>query len=730
MSSSSSSSSLFHCLICILCGFCLAFILILTTVIIYNMNSRNVSFTSKSHSNHDIVPIARKRQLQDFVNVNIDPCENFYDFVCDKWTQERKRDKYHDDLDDEDTSKHQWTRIRHQIHDKLMINITTDQSKSNQNNVSATVLTLYQLCETQPPSSLLDEVERYFALLIQQEPYRSYSTLFNQTPAIESPTPPVYFQYNPFFKLTPSSLNHLNHSFTNIHRINYRSLPSPLLVLPNSNVLNQTALADLITFDHDYQTFLQEANETVQFYEQEYNQNSLIIKRIFLFADYHLCLSSLNETSGLKNLIQLLNYFLQTRLHKFNTRMVDKQIRILDKITNNHTLVEHLRRIRLEFKLLEEIIPLEDQSNDDNCSCIIHLLDQLLDRRMTISDLSPNIDFFSENSTLKYYMSNDWPYIMMLYDRLLKPAPLHILVNFVFFDYYRHLIYPYYQPHIHRSIEYKNESLTQTNLSCSINNCFDILNCYHPSLMIQTLVEQSQISVESIRIIVENLINRFRLIIEQSDHLYMQEKTVLIDQLNQIKVSIGHPSLSLTTLPSLHSLSYLDYVQLFASMSSDHQAYLYSTEPIYNPMNHTLILPYGFIYLSNHSIEYPLVKFLLKLLSQTIQSNPFYIECLIKSFDDSNSTTVDTNDEHITYLLFRTSFLYDHKIIFDEYLWPFMSANSLIKRFLIDYTANNYCQNSNAYQLFLNNTYLYDDISLVFHCSQASSIKQSKCSVI
>ena len=96
------------------------------------MNSRNVSFTSKSHSNHDIAPIARKRQLQDFVNVNIDPCENFYDFVCDKWTQERKRDKYHDDLDDEDTSKHQWTRIRHQIHDKLMINITSDQSKSNQ----------------------------------------------------------------------------------------------------------------------------------------------------------------------------------------------------------------------------------------------------------------------------------------------------------------------------------------------------------------------------------------------------------------------------------------------------------------------------------------------------------------------------------------------------------------------------------------------------------------------
>ncbi|UJR22904.1 hypothetical protein I4U23_025932 [Adineta vaga] len=502
-----SSSSLFHCLICILCGFCLAFILILTTIIIYNMNSKNLSLTSKSHTNHDMLPIARKRQLQDFVNTNIDPCENFYDFVCDKWTQQRKKERSYDGddtNDDEDSYKHKWTRIRHRIHDKLMINMTKDQSKSNQNNISSTtssVLTLYQLCETESPSSLLDEVERYFALLIQQEPYRSYLTLFNQTTSTDSiSSVPLHFQYNPFFKLIHSASNH---SFTTILRFHRRSLPSPLLILPNLNVLNQTALANLIKFDKDYTKFLQDANDTIKFYEQEYNQNSLIVKRILVYPDYHICLSSLNETNGFRKLIELLNHFLQTRLRKFNTRIVDKQIRILDKITNNHTLIEHLRRIRLEFKVLEQILPFEDQSISDNSSCIIHLLDQLLDKRMKISDLSINLNFYSDNTTLEYYMSNDWPYIMMLHDRLLKTTFKDTLVNFIFFDYYRHLIYPYYQPHIHRSIDFnlnlkiESSSLSygtpSSNLSCQINNCFDILNCYHSSLLIQTLVDRKQV---------------------------------------------------------------------------------------------------------------------------------------------------------------------------------------------------------------------------------------------
>jgi hypothetical protein len=90
---------------------------------------------------------------------------------------------------------------------------------------------------------------------------------------------------------------------------------------------------------------------------------------------------------------------------------------------------------------------------------------------------------------------------------------------------------------------------------------------------------------------------------------------------------------------------------------------------------------------------------------------------------------IDSIDEHIIYLLYRSKFLLEQNIIFDEYLWPFMSANSLMKRFLINYTADNYCHSLNGYHLFLNNTYLIDDVHLVFHCQQASSIKQSKCTV-
>lgn len=213
---------------------------------------------------------------------------------------------------------------------------------------------------------------------------------------------------------------------------------------------------------------------------------------------------------------------------------------------------------------------------------------------------------------------------------------------------------------------------------------------------------------------------------------------MLINELDQMKIFIGHfpppSSSSLLPISNLQSSSYLEYVQLFSSFSYDQQIKSYSIEPIYSSENHTLFLPYGFLYLTNNSIEYSLMKFLLKILSQTIESNPFYIECLIKSFDDSNSTTSTTTslnytDEHIAYLLFRSKFLSEKSIILDEYLWAFMSANVLMKQFLINYAAENYCPNANALQLFRNNTFLIDDVHLVFYCQQASSIRQSKCTV-
>ncbi|CAF1410809.1 unnamed protein product [Rotaria sordida] len=738
-SSSSSSLSTFNRLACILFGFCLAFIIILTAIVIYYLNSNIFMISSKTTTDSHIFSIAKKRQLPDFVNINIDPCENFYNFVCDKWIQRKKVEKN----EDAEEYKQKWTRIQHRIHDKLMINISNSQLISSKSDISLSQLSvskLYQLCETKLPYRLLDELEHYIALFIQQEPYRSHLTLFNQTNSSNFTSLPIIFQYNPFFKIIHSSSNNNNQSFSTIIRIDHRPLPSPIAIFTNLTRLNQTAFNNLINFDNDYTKFLQEANDIVKLYEQEYNQDSLIIKRILSSSDYQMCLSSLNMTNGLKSLIQLLNHFLQNRLRQFNTKLIDKQIRILETITNNHTLVEHLRRIQLEFKIIEQIIPLENQSVDNNSSCILHLLDKLLDKRIQLNELSSNTNLFLHNATQEYFISNDWPYLIMLYDRLFKKISTDTLVNFVFFDYYRHLIYPYYQPHIHRSIDfkinYRNEPYTyiyetnHSNLSCHVNNCFDILNCYHPSLINQLIDDKNQILLDSIKINVENLINRFRSLIEQSDHLFIEEKKLLINELNQIKISFGYyPSKSLNFFPDLNSFSYLEYVQLFSLISYDQQEHLYAIEPIYNQLNHTLFIPYGFIYLSNNSIEYPIMKFLLKILSQTIQSNPFYIECLIKYFDDLNTTIININDENIIYLLFRSKFLFEQNIILDEYLWPFMSANSLMKSFLIDYTANNYCQSLNAYHLFLNNTYLIDDIYLVFHCQQASSIKQSKCSV-
>lgn len=105
----------------------------------------------------------------------------------------------------------------------------------------------------------------------------------------------------------------------------------------------------------------------------------------------------------------------------------------------------------------------------------------------------------------------------------------------------------------------------------------------------------------------------------------------------------------------------------------------------------------------------------------------------MKSSDDEqdliNTTKLSSDDESIVYLLLRSKFLSEQKLILDEYLWPFTNANSLMKNFLIDYTANNYCKTFNGNDLFRNNTYFIDDIHLIFHCQQASLIKQSKCTV-
>ncbi len=97
---------------------------------------------------------------------------------------------------------------------------------------------------------------------------------------------------------------------------------------------------------------------------------------------------------------------------------------------------------------------------------------------------------------------------MMLYDRLLKTTSIDTLINFAFFDYYRQFIYPYYQPHVQHEydihINYSEEFYGYTyqaiypNLSCHINSCFDIFNCYHPSLLNQLVENHNQVMREYI----------------------------------------------------------------------------------------------------------------------------------------------------------------------------------------------------------------------------------------
>jgi hypothetical protein len=347
---------------------------------------------------------------------------------------------------------------------------------------------------------LLDELERYFANLSQKEPYRSYLTLFNQT-NMSNITPPSLISLfpNPFFKIQRLSSNS-----SIIIRVNRRPLPSAISIFSNLTILNQTAYKYLTKFDNDYHKLLSDEKNLIKSYEQEYNQDSLIIKRILTFSNYHQCLSSLksNKQNGLEKLIQLLNHFLRSRLKNFNTKSIDKQIRILDKITDNHTLVEHLQRIKTDLITIEQIVLL---NNSINKSCIINLLDKLLDKRIKSNELISLIQFYSSNNQIliEDFISNDWPFLIMLYDRLLKKTSIYTLINFAFFDNYRQFIYPYYQPHIQHQYQiYVNHSrefngytyqTNYPNLLCNINSCFDIFNCYHPSLLNQLVENHNQV---------------------------------------------------------------------------------------------------------------------------------------------------------------------------------------------------------------------------------------------
>ena len=481
-----------RCLVGTLLLLCLCLIVILTGMIVYHRSNSYSILPSTLTRGQWAYATAQRQQLPDFVHATIDPCENFYDFVCHRWLKEEKSER-------EEEHQQQWTRLQHIVHAKLM---------ANANVSSSSVQHLYRSCETESPALLIDELDRHIEDVLEHEPYRSLLTIFNRaTNASHLLSSSIRFHYNPFFKIIASPPNAKDPSVATILRHSRRPLPSPLATFGNRTSLNQTALNNLMTFDDDYRTLLHEHQTHIQAYEQEYHPDSLIVKRILAYHNYHLCLPSLNMTNGLQNLFQLLRHFLHSRLSQFNTNFVEKQMDRFDKMTDNHTLVEHLKRIRSEFKMIEQVVASESHSTDATSSCIIDLLDQLLDTRMASHELPFDLHFYSTGGPRdESFVSNDWPFLAMLHDRLLRRTPLDTLVNFVFFDYYRHLIYPYYQPHAHRvadtGMKHRDIAHAYTyqrhypSLSCPVNSCFDLLNCYHPSALNQLMNDESEVMLE------------------------------------------------------------------------------------------------------------------------------------------------------------------------------------------------------------------------------------------
>ena len=330
-------------------------------------------------------------------------------------------------------------------------------------------------------------------------------TLFNRTISIltQASLSSMSVVFHPFFQLRSSSFDALT-----LTRVLRRPLPSAVSIFPNLTILNQTALKHLTKFEQDLAKLLSTEKTVIESYAQAYNLDAFIVQRISSFSDYNRCFSSIpartTSSKGLRKLIELFNDFLRSRLRHLNTKSIDKQIRILEKITDNRTLVEHLHRITSDLKTIDQIILLNNETDRSNYSCLTNLLDQLLDPRLQFDELPLMVQLSFDQPLSGYFLSNDWPFLVMLYDRLLKKTSMETLVNFAFFDLYRHLVYPYYQPHIDHNTEihlrhYQEPygytySRSYPNQSCLVHSCWDILHCYHPSLLNRLIDGSSEVS--------------------------------------------------------------------------------------------------------------------------------------------------------------------------------------------------------------------------------------------
>ena len=104
-----------QCLVCILFGLCLAFVVILASIIIYHLNRSDHKPSGIGAAS--LCCVTNKRHSPDFVNSNIDPCENFYKFVCDKWMRVKDCEFILDD-------RMKRMQIQQGLHQQLMKNHT------------------------------------------------------------------------------------------------------------------------------------------------------------------------------------------------------------------------------------------------------------------------------------------------------------------------------------------------------------------------------------------------------------------------------------------------------------------------------------------------------------------------------------------------------------------------------------------------------------------------------
>ena len=119
--SSSSSSASHRCLLCILLVLCLALIVILAAASIYHLNSSDFTLSKPQLTKSCTESMTEKRQLPNFVNINIDPCENFYEFVCGGSGRPKRPGKFNDNREFEA----KWRHVQNEIHEKIMTKISS-----------------------------------------------------------------------------------------------------------------------------------------------------------------------------------------------------------------------------------------------------------------------------------------------------------------------------------------------------------------------------------------------------------------------------------------------------------------------------------------------------------------------------------------------------------------------------------------------------------------------------